>query len=337
MENEDEKTEHIFEGIERIALPDASKSRIERVLRAYMELHPRKNAAFFASLRESISGRAFFSASFLKTLSVTLATVLFIFGVEHTAGNTLPDDFLYPIKRFDEGVYRLLTRSDIISADTEAYFTEKRLGEIEDLAYQGRLTPAINKRTAVDFSDYIEETEKRIVAMQEKGATAFTIAHISSHLEASLSAHERILMALLKSADSNAGESGNINPLLEELRFRLHNVSASREEIESMIGKESEPELRVASEVQLADVIETIKKIQTFLGEAPYLFDKTTKGYVDAQLERMNIKMSEGKNNMEKGEYGKAWVLFQEVSRASKELDLLIQARKKYHIEIADF
>jgi hypothetical protein len=126
-----------------------------------------KSQAIFKIVRRRQTRQTDQSDLVTITLTVLLTLAMALVILSYAAGDTLPGDFLYSVKRASENVQLLLTFDTERRADLAEEYNQRRLDEIQQLIQQ-------NKGAAVQFQGVLET----------KGENLWIIAgypHLSMH------------------------------------------------------------------------------------------------------------------------------------------------------------
>jgi hypothetical protein len=108
-----------------------------------------KSQAIFKIVRRRLTRQTVLSDLVTITLTVLLTLAMALVILSYAAGDTLPGDFLYSIKRASENVQLLLTCDAERRADLAEENNQRRLAEIQQLIQQ-------NKGAAVQFQGVLE-------------------------------------------------------------------------------------------------------------------------------------------------------------------------------------
>jgi hypothetical protein len=108
-----------------------------------------KSQAIFKIVRRRLTRQTVLSDLVTITLTVLLTLAMALVILSYAAGDTLPGDFLYSIKRASENVQLLLTFDAERRADLAEENNQRRLAEIQQLIQQ-------NKAAAVQFQGVLE-------------------------------------------------------------------------------------------------------------------------------------------------------------------------------------
>ncbi|MFC1937701.1 DUF5667 domain-containing protein [Chloroflexota bacterium] len=139
-------------------LKTAAATRQVSAIQPRPEFKARARYQFRAALREMESRRGFPLLRWLPQWAA-MATMVLVFlvvagsGTVVAAGNSMPDNPLYPVKLATEQVRLILTPSDMGKAEIYADLTEKRVAEIVRMADKGK--PELVHQAAARVNVYL--------------------------------------------------------------------------------------------------------------------------------------------------------------------------------------
>ena len=114
-------------------------------------------------------------------------------GVSVAAENSLPGDFLFPVKvKVNEEIRSVVALTPKAKAKWEIKVVERRLEEAEKLSAEGRLKAEVSAKIEENFKAHSDRVQERIAEFKAEDR-----AEVSSNFETSLNAHEAILEKLL--------------------------------------------------------------------------------------------------------------------------------------------
>jgi hypothetical protein len=132
------------------------------------EFKARARYQFRSALREAVTRRRprFFSWQPRWATAVAIVLILLLAGGgTAAAGNSMPDELLYPTKLATEQIRLKLTPSDLGKAQLYASFADKRVLEIACMAEEGK--PELVERTAQRLDTYLAMIA-HLVSVQEE-------------------------------------------------------------------------------------------------------------------------------------------------------------------------
>ncbi len=139
-------------------------------------------------------------------------------GTSFAAQGALPGDVLYPIKiHVNEKIDSLLAFGPKNSAITGAKHALERIQEEEKLSAQNKLTPDIKSRLEDDFSSEVENMNKNVKNLEDKGDVQ-AVLNINRNFNEDLSHHYDALIDL---SDTSATSGRAINTIRNSVRNNL--------------------------------------------------------------------------------------------------------------------
>lgn len=180
------------------------------------EAKQRAKDKIFSRLAEPLPEKkiSFWKVFIFKTyVMVPLILVIFITGTTVTSANSVPGDFLYPVKRKVESTRVLLAPTEQSKLNLEINFAEKRSQELDRVKEDDSAKPqVINEQKTEDKKDSERKTNRRIKAKEEA--------------EQALKFLEKNRERLQKDKDDKRIQ--RVDKAIENLRFRLEDSSDER-------------------------------------------------------------------------------------------------------------
>lgn len=313
-------TNDIFKNIKNVSLSKKEKENIRTVLRAFIATHPvGVREGFFARLTSQKDQRSIFQQIY-KTMPIVLLIALLLGGgAAAYADTSLPGDVLYPVKvNVNEEVRGWLAVSDDSEARLQVRLAERRLEEAEKLASEDRLNDDARAKIEANFEDHATRVNARIEAMEDDSRGSTNAVEVSSQFEASLKAHEEILNRLFEKKegsdddDSNNDDSDeNISSIVARVRLASDNIDRVRGEAETRVALSSEADVKVSADRAERLAEEKIRDVEAYMEKTP---SATVATYVEVR-EKLSLSkklLESGKQYMDQGAYGKAFITFQE-------------------------
>lgn len=193
------------------------KAGIRSRLSAYMTMRPLRGDAASQPAKQ-VRGIFRLSPKLMPFFAVFLSLLLAGGGVSYAAERTVPGDVLYPVKvHVNEGVRAALAVNDESKAEWEAERVERRLDEARALLESKDIPSERFDDLEERFAEHEERVEATIDRIEEKKGSEFAV-RFSSHLEASLAAHQAILDRLAKEADED--RAGRFAERVDQARER---------------------------------------------------------------------------------------------------------------------
>ncbi|MDP3741459.1 MAG: DUF5667 domain-containing protein [bacterium] len=201
-----EEEEKILMSLKNFTLNSVEKDQVRERLLAFIKLKPVRTGI---GDRHQYRSKAFgFALSYMrKPMPIIISiVVLLTAGTSIAAEKAMPGDMLYPIKiTVNEEARAFVSFDSEAKAEWEIRRTERRLEEAEHLAAQGRLDAEVSERIEANFQEHAERVRVRIADFEAKDNPEVG-ADLSEKFEASLRAHEEILLRFAKSTSTAPAE-----------------------------------------------------------------------------------------------------------------------------------
>ncbi|MBA3732951.1 hypothetical protein H0W91_01075 [Patescibacteria group bacterium] len=340
----------IFQKARGVTLTISEKIKIHNRIDQYIEENPLSYSTLQKTKQKYKVVSPFYTRlSFsMKLVPAFFVALLFLSGTSFAAQNTLPGDFLYPVKiRLNENAQTLFSFGAKNIALTEAVHANTRLMEIEKLSVQKKLNPETLEVAKISFNTEALNVKKNIDELKASGDIE-SADEVGSDFESSLKTHHTLLKALsqkdeeqdLKIATTstgtttqkiNANVSENIlTNITDAVDVHLKNTTATREITEKEIVSSSlntQPDaLKVTADIAL-------KKVQSKINEAEKSInsnesvDETIKADANLKLRQAKEILIEGQLKLSSNSNGEAFTLFKSAQRKAEEAKLMIKSK----------
>jgi len=299
------------------------KNNIESVIKSF----PSRDMDDVDLYRTSI-----FSGFFgVKLNAASLAVLLVIFilaggSVTMAAEKSLPGDLLYPIKiHINESAKSLTAVSPEAKGKFEIEKLEQRLKEAEILSNRGELDPKsraiLEKRLDVEINN-----AKSRISNLEADSKIEAATDISSRLEISLQAHEKVLTFI----SGESAKNEEIKPLIERVRGQAKEASERRAESEKKISSRAK-EVAASQLKEASARLEELKN--TFVKIEPNL-DDLNKDNIKNRIESSSKSINQGQTDLNSGNFSGALKNFQKAQKITSEAKVFIFARENLNLKI---
>jgi len=300
------------------------KNNIESVIKSF----PSRDMDDVDLYRTSI-----FSGFFgIKLNAASLAVLLVIFilaggGVAMAAEKSLPGDLLYPIKiHINESAKSLTAVSPEAKGKFEVEKLEQRLQEAEILSNRGELNPEsraiLEKRLDVEINN-----AKSRISNLEADSKIEAATDISSRLEISLQAHEKVLTFI----SGESAKNEEIKPLIEKIRGQAKEASERRVESEKKISSRAK-EVAASQLKEASTRLEELKN--TFVKIEPNL-DDLNKNNIKNRIESSSKLINQGQTDLNSGNFPNSLKNFQKAQKITSEAKVFIFARENLNLKIS--
>ena len=353
------KFKQLIRSAKKISLSDKEKFAIKQSVLNFISLHPVQSLARDKVASPQDLGEAtlygtspvrldtkprlsFRSNIFLTKLNFASIMAIFLIltllvggGVAVGAEKALPGDTLYPVKvNVNEEMHGWLYVSDEAKTNWEIELVQRRLGEAEQLASNGSLDNE-NRATIEANLHAHSERIKNNIAKFEHNEDFKSAIDVSSNLESTLKAHEKILGGLIKEeTDIDSVIKTEIKPIKAKVDSEIRIWKKLREDNEIRFSAKTLVDIQTAAEGKLKAAENKIKEVRQYLASLGSDISTESRIQAEARLKLADDAVVEGKTKMEAKAYGDAFLLFQKSIRTAQEAKLLIEANEKLEVEV---
>jgi len=231
-----------------------------------------------------------------------------------------------------------------------ATLTTRRLEEAESLAAQGRLTPAVSAEIESQINTSAENFNEHVAALAKNPGNDALVANAQSNLEASLNAHENVLMVL---ADQSSSTEIAIASVLSNVRVHKMRTKDARTKAEAVLTAQDSQRvenvarqkkqiaegkvqaIRVAAE-KSAKKLETDATGDTAARTAVVVetIATTTASTGVHEVTDAERDLRQADEKMNAGDYGKAFEIYQAAIRAADVTRLELDATARLRSEM---
>lgn len=324
----------IFKDVKQASLTDSERASMRNNLRAYMYEHAAK-APFVVRISDHITG---FFAHFdpsprTRSVPAVFALVLVVgIGTSYAAENALPGDPLYAVKIYiNEGVKGSFAVSQASQAEWNTELMTRRLEEAETLTSQDRLTTVARADIQAQLLRSAENFDKNVEALARTDDGAVAVATVQSNLEASLEAHVQVLAALTEDVP---GIQSPAEPIIAAATMQASDSAAARTSAETIIEQSESPKVMTAALSKKADATEALMTVRAAVAANSNEAATTTVRAAAKTAFKAEQSISRGNANLKRGEYAKAFTIFQEAIRAAKSAEVHLDASARLNADI---
>ncbi|KKW23629.1 MAG: hypothetical protein UY70_C0004G0024 [Candidatus Kaiserbacteria bacterium GW2011_GWB1_52_6] len=349
--------DHFFDVFKRQTLSNSERESIKTRIRLFMAAHPPRIPWYirFAdgtlSTMHAADSRKLFGLP-VQSLAFAFALVLCIgVGTTYASEAALPGDVLYPVKiHVRERVQGALAVGVENKVQWSATLTTRRLEEAESLAAQGRLTPAVSAEIESQINTSAENFNEHVAALAKNPGNDALVANAQSNLEASLNAHENVLMVL---ADQSSSTEIAIASVLSNVRVHKMRTKDARTKAEAVLTAQDSQRvenvarqkkqiaegkvqaIRVAAE-KSAKKLETDATGDTAARTAVVVetIATTTASTGVHEVTDAERDLRQADEKMNAGDYGKAFEIYQAAIRAADVTRLELDATARLRSEM---
>lgn len=355
----DLQLKRLFKKAQNVSLTIAEKGAIRAALRARLrslltEMPAATVSAHTVPASTFLRRSTFFD--FLierKTMALALLVGLIALGgngIASASQNALPGDFLYPWKTgIDEKIVSSLAGSPLARAQVETIQAATRLTEIEKLATEDKLTPALTAEASSNFNAHADNALSNIRALTLRGDTV-DATEASNDLESTLNAHRDIIAELAASnraagqATFATGAAAQISNSLDETAHSVTNALITavqvRTEAEYSLATSSDPgavkfaaeSVRDASLSALTNAENSLKLADAGAhagGKQSLSPSSNGSDYsvASTQVKEAQTYQDRGSSKFNAGSYGDAIMLFGRANRHAEAIVVKVKAQ----------
>lgn len=242
-------------------------------------------------------------------------------GTSIAANNSLPGDFLYPVKvDVNEKVAGAFQFSPEAKANWEAKLAEVRLDEAAKLAADSKLSADLKDAVEVAFKAHADAAQKELQGIADRGDAA-TAASLSGDFEAGLNARHDILDKL-KEADKIEVDSEISD---------VANIRENAEATEKSDAEKSPEGAKNSAEGKINAASNVIDSAKEALNKAD--LSTSTKEEAQTKLADAEGLLSQAKAKFSAGDYSAAFDLAQEALRAAQEARISGEVQDELNLE----
>ena len=316
----------------RIGLDPASKADIKASLLRFIEVNEIVRGH---DVSRQISQSKVILSFLTKPMSILLVLALLLGaggGTSLAAEQALPGDILYPVKvDFNEKVAAAFSVNAEARAQLEAKFAERRLEEASKLASENRLNANAQTELSARFEAHSKETKTKINNLETSG-DANGAANVASEFEASLRAHQAILLRLNA---LNATSSEDSRELDDNLLSEIGSTTQLRVEIEGRIAaRKNSAEVKTSAEGRLVAATNVIAATRKYVENRKSRLSVAAAAQAEVELKVADRLVIDGQAKIDAGLYGEAFNLANAAIRKAQEARVLVRAQDSLNLEI---
>jgi len=311
------------------SLEESEKLRFKHILMAKMGLNA-EAVTTAAVARHHQYGSMFFGINQLitnrKPMTIFIALLVALTGgTSMAAERALPGDALYAVKvNVNEEVRGWLTLDNEAKAHWEEILAERRLDEAAELAAEGKLDAESRAQLEANFQAHADRVANRIKKLADVDAHA--AADIAANFEASLKAHDRILLNI--GAVQDAKVESEVKSLLLKIRSRQN--AAADAKVEAEADASAKADVRQSAEGRLNAAGNKIESVQKFIERKADDLGTEATAQANARLQVAVDLVAQGEAKLEAGANGEAFVLFGKAHAVAQEAMTLVQAKVRF-------
>ena len=326
--------EQIFNSAKQTALSQEEKSAILHNVSSFINSNPIINitpqVSPYVRFNEMVRHHYYNNVKALQLQTLTTNTMIPLLillaltgGTSFAANNSLPGEALYPVKiHLNENVESLLAVTAKADAQVDADHAILRLKEAEQLASEGKLTPALNTEIKNNFANEVKSLATNLSDVKKNGDLK-NLSEISDSFEKELSGRYHSLDNLVKNSTSTKSE---LLDLTKTVKGEHDNVQKDLNETDRLtVGSSTSPEAKTVAEGAKKSAENKIDEVQKFITantDASTTPAVTTK--VATMMSEVNKEMADGNAKLATAEYADAFAIFKQSARDVQEVKQVV-------------
>ncbi len=254
-------------------------------------------------------------------------------GIASASEASLPGDPLYAVKvRITEPVRVALTLDPKAKASLEVSLVDARLKEVAQASVEGGFDTQALADASASLQNSINAAQANIAALQESNDddTAYESA---SDLQATLSAHAKILQKVRSAVPAESADVGAIAMAVEAESDQTDALVAST--TDAIVGSDQDL-LDESTDTQQDDTSDSLAKIKADIADALGSFDTSDRADVAAALDQINAVIARAKTKDDAGDPKGAYLLYIDAGKKITELTTAIEADQALNIDVID-
>ena len=344
-----------------VVLKDEEKATMRAGVMNFVKQHPLKSGNVLVKQNNPLAAFLSWTDIVMKKPMLKYASLTAVFavmivsltGVSFAARNKLPGDMLYPIKvNINEKVLGFLSFSNKSKAQYDVHLTQLRLEELEKVAVKETLSNKNITKAVYLLDKHIKNAQSHSESVKSKDKVKFS-TDINSELEASLSAHSKILDTLADIKNNNNNNdinvvknnntdvknnstADNIKSIAFDVKNKNSEIVKKREDRESQLRKEpSNNTTKVLAENTLTISQEKIAYASEFIEEKKSKLSANS--YANAQEAITTAKgyVVQGQTELQLGNSSQAFAMFQKATRTAEEAKINVKAEINLKVDLS--
>jgi len=264
-------------------------------------------------------------------------------GTAFAAQGSLPGDSLYPVKvNFNEPIRTALAFSATAQAGVHSELAQERLKEAEELASQNRLDDVVEAAVVIRVERHLARAKQHISELEGEGKVEEAAA-LNSNLEATLQAHEDIIVKIEDEHQGQNDGGGDTQPrrwrlkeVLNAVQPNVRSTAEARTQSEAKVSSGEQARVKSAAENKRDSAKNTIESVQNYLNSRRVRnnLSEESKAKAEERLVEAERLFAQGEEKFAAGANGEAFVLFQTSARVAQHARVLIDAGLRYGLDI---
>lgn len=256
-------------------------------------------------------------------------------GTSFAAERAKPGDILYPVKvHVNEEVRAAVSFSEEGKALWEARRAERRLEEAAALTEENAMNAEARAELEARFKAHAERIEERIEKMEERGDTE-NAEELATRFEASLKAHEAVLVALRARAEITEETKAEVRSVIEHILTETKSTAETRTRLEGkLLDKEDGAQVEAAAEGRIEASAKILAQTKEHIAKKKEQLGAEATADAEARLVIAETTLAEARTELTTKAYEKAFRLASAAARTAHEAKSLIDTRLNIDVKL---
>lgn len=256
-------------------------------------------------------------------------------GTSFAAERAKPGDILYPVKvHVNEEVRAAVSFSEEGKALWETRRAERRLEEAAALTEENAMNAETRAELEARFKAHAERIEERIKKMEERGDTE-NAEELATRFEASLKAHEAVLVALRARAEITEETKTEVRSVIEHILTKTKSAAETRTRLEGkLLDKGDGTQVEAAAEGRIEASAKILAQTKEYIAKKKEQLGAEATADAEARLVIAETTLAEARAELTAKTYEKAFRLASAAARTAHEAKSLIDTRLNIDVKL---
>lgn len=253
-------------------------------------------------------------------------------GTSLAAEGAAPGEALYSVKvSINEPIRGALAFTDEADVEWQARLMERRLEEAERLSVRAKLDAQARVEIETRLAVHAKAFEDKAKELKEQGR-ADSALEARSELESRLKAHTQVLAAILERTP-DARIHGD--PILSRVQSNIAASVQARAEAEAELATKTGPDVRAAAEGKRSAAENKRAEVRRVIDRMRASVEGTVIASAESRMSASDAAFTRGEAQLIAGEFGKAFVSFEESMRVVQEAKILVVTSDRTRVNAA--
>ncbi|MFZ2189600.1 MAG: DUF5667 domain-containing protein [Candidatus Magasanikiibacteriota bacterium] len=286
-----------------------------------------RNQANYRHNQEKVTFLLLFTNHKHMIVGLLIAAILAMGGGTAVAAeNTLPGDWLYPVKvSINEEVREALSISPEAKVAWENRRAERRLEEVEKLSSEGKLTTSTSAMLANKFEEFSKKADERLQKLQDAGKlTEEQVQNLKANFEVAVKAHDEVLSRIRDREEDRE----KMKDVVKSLHEQASSTIKDRLEHEwDLIENGNTTTLSNVAENRKNAAQNKITEVQKFIDNNTDKVSVENKAEANKKLSEATALVAEGDTLVVEQKFGEAIMKYSEAHRKAQEAQMYMTTR----------